>query len=233
MNTMKSSVSASFLDKEIEIVLDTLSIQRNGTSSSSLVNRRKKKSLKDIYIDERKREEERLKTKQSSLSLPPVTPIVDQHDSCSIDSDGVGGISSSVSSKSKHRIWGSNTVFIPQPLIESSVILYVGCILFVLAYIWPPLIILAFIIIHKFLSHCFRENDFGIQRRQLFQQFITNAYDTLPISYKSLIDENGNNHPNSHVRIEHGYWKNARYVFFLPFYCMCHFVCSLYNFQMF
>lgn len=89
----------------------------------------------------------------------------------------------------------------PAPVVDQSTILIIGFVLFILAAIWPPLILLVAYIASKLIPYSFRVNDDPATRRQLFAEF--SREDDLPEEFKN---------PPADLTVEHGYWTNRRYV---------------------
>lgn len=89
----------------------------------------------------------------------------------------------------------------PPPLVNQSTILLLGFAIFVLASVWPPLILLVAYIASKLVPYSFRVNDDPATRRRLFAEF-SNQED-LPDSFKNPPDD---------LAMEHGFWTNKRYV---------------------
>ena len=114
----------------------------------------------------------------------------------------------SVDSTSSHKWAGP---YDPAPVVDQSTILLAGFILFALAWIWPPLILLVAYIASKLIPYSFRVNDDPANRRRLFAEFARE--DDLPDAFK---------HPPENLTVQHGYWTNRRYVF--PCCCL---VCAV------
>lgn len=87
----------------------------------------------------------------------------------------------------------------PPPIVEQSTILMAGFILFVLAWIWPPLILLVAYFASKLIPYSFRRNDDPAERRRLWAEFARE--EDLPDDFK--------HHPDN-IEIQHGYWTNKR-----------------------
>lgn len=90
----------------------------------------------------------------------------------------------------------------PAPVVDQSTILWVGLVLFVLATVWPPLLLLVAYIASKLIPYSFRVNDDPVVRRRLFAEFASTQED-LPRAFKQTPD---------HLDVQHGYWTNKRYV---------------------
>ncbi|KAG7355862.1 acylglycerol lipase [Nitzschia inconspicua] len=91
--------------------------------------------------------------------------------------------------------------FDPPPLISSSAILGTGFFLFVLAMIWPPLVLLVGFVASLVVPYSYRVNDDGPSRRLMMQQFLEND----PIAIKR-----SNAFPEDKVRLVSSFWKNPR-----------------------
>ena len=112
-------------------------------------------------------------------------------------------ISSSLDSSAPSDKW--KHAYEPAPIISQTICLLVGVVVFVVAWIWPPLVLLLAYMASKAIPYSFRENDDARQRRQLCHEFYMQA----------------SNHPEKFTRIpnniqlEESYWKNERYLFVL------------------
>jgi hypothetical protein len=91
--------------------------------------------------------------------------------------------------------------FIPPPLVPRSVILAFGFGIFVLALIWPPLILLVTYFVSVLVPYSFRKNDDPTSRRRMYQEFCSRT--DVPACCKF---------PEKDVVSEKNYWVNARYV---------------------
>lgn len=111
--------------------------------------------------------------------------------------DSAVSINTSASSESISNDWGK--VYVPPPLFSQASVLLVGCFIFVLATIYPPLILLLAYIASKLIPYSFRVNDDAASRRQLFAEFT--KQDDLPDDFKEL---------PSHIQLEESYWVNSR-----------------------
>ena len=87
----------------------------------------------------------------------------------------------------------------PAPVVDQSTILMVGVLLFALAVVWPPLILLVAYVASKLIPYSFRTNDDPATRRQLFAEF--SREEDLPEQFKNAPDD---------IEIQHGYWTNRR-----------------------
>lgn len=74
--------------------------------------------------------------------------------------------------------------FDPEPLVPQSVVLIFGFVVFLLAVVWPPLILLLAYIASKLIPYSFRENDEASNRRQLYHEFCKE--DDLPENFKCI-----------------------------------------------
>jgi hypothetical protein len=91
--------------------------------------------------------------------------------------------------------------FEPAPIVPQSVVLCTGVLVFLLALIWPPLILLVTYICSKLIPYSFRENDEASSRRQLFHEF--SKEEDLPDNFKLMPDQ---------IRFEEEYIVNERCV---------------------
>jgi hypothetical protein len=181
-------------------------------ATKSKKQKKVKKSLKDVYYDEITRDEQHSK-KESTVPL--VAPLAE--DTCSVDS------ASAANNRKRSRSW--NEVYEPKQMLNQSAIILVGFILFGMAMLWPPLILIAFIIGSYLAKYCFRENDYAVSRRQLYQEFIDEGEQFLPEEFRNLIlssvPTTSSDNVEPCIRIEENYWKNARYVKFKVYWNRC------------
>jgi hypothetical protein len=91
----------------------------------------------------------------------------------------------------------------PPPVVNQSTVLTFGFLIFGLAVLWPPLILLVAYIVSKLIPYSFRVNDDAAQRRLLCHDFHTDTEAT-PDSFRNI--------PN-HIGYEEAYWVNQRYVY--------------------
>ena len=89
--------------------------------------------------------------------------------------------------------------YLPPPLVPQRVILGVGVACFLLAVLWPPLILLVAYIASKLIPYSFRVNDSATTRRHLFQRF--KEEEDLPDDFRIVPD---------HIHLEESYWTNSR-----------------------
>ena len=87
----------------------------------------------------------------------------------------------------------------PPPVVSQITIQMMGIFIFVLASIWPPLVLLFAYIASKIIPYSFRVNDDATKRRKLFQEFAND--DQLPLQFKTV---------PQHIHLEQDYWKNDR-----------------------
>ena len=88
----------------------------------------------------------------------------------------------------------------PMPAIAPSTVWIGGILVFVVARIWPPFLLVMTYGLSKFLPYAFRTNDDGESRRRLLDQF--DKQDTLSHSRREW--------PEKDVTLETGYWTNSR-----------------------
>jgi hypothetical protein len=93
------------------------------------------------------------------------------------------------------------------PKLHHHVIWMLGLFVFVLALLWPPLILLWTYLASKLIPYTIRENDDAARRRELYSQFVNpeiNAhYEELPEKFRNI---------HQYVDLEESYWTNERYV---------------------
>lgn len=89
--------------------------------------------------------------------------------------------------------------YVPPPVVNQATILAIGCFLYVVAIVWPPLLLLVAYVASKLIPYSFRINDDASQRRQLFAEF--SRQDDLPDKFKTI---------PSNIHLEESYWVNAR-----------------------
>jgi hypothetical protein len=87
--------------------------------------------------------------------------------------------------------------FIPPPIIQRSAILATGFGIFVIALIWPPLILLVTYFVSVVVPYSFRKNDDPTSRRRMYQEF------RRQYGFPKF--------PEKDVLCEENYWVNARY----------------------
>jgi hypothetical protein len=90
------------------------------------------------------------------------------------------------------------------PVLDRGTILAVSVLVFGLANIWPPLILIAaYSICGLLIPYLFRENDSAAVRRELFAQFCQDQDECLPDRFRNI---------RNYVNLEESYWTNERYV---------------------
>ena len=89
----------------------------------------------------------------------------------------------------------------PPPVVSQSLILTIGFVLFLLAQIWPPLILLVAYVLSRLIPYSFRISDDAHVRRREYHTFLQNA--DLPLSLRQVPDD---------IVLEESYWQNSRYV---------------------
>jgi acylglycerol lipase len=87
------------------------------------------------------------------------------------------------------------------PMISKGIIVGFGLLLFVLAMIWPPLILLVTFVASVVIPYSYCVNDNGDNRRMLMQHF--NENDPVAIQRKKAF-------PDEHVKVTSNFWKNPR-----------------------
>jgi hypothetical protein len=90
-------------------------------------------------------------------------------------------------------------IFVPPPLISKSAILTVGFGLFLLAYLWPPFILLLAYVASLFVPYAFRKTDEAHTRRVLYAEFMKNP--KVPFELKRPPDD---------IILNEQYWVNSR-----------------------
>lgn len=86
-------------------------------------------------------------------------------------------------------------------MISQNAILTIGFLLFAVAVVWPPLILLVAYLVAKLLPYSYRRNDDAAERRLLFRDFSTDPQ--APEAFRII--------PN-YVDYQQSYWINDRYV---------------------
>lgn len=89
----------------------------------------------------------------------------------------------------------------PTPSVDRFTIAMAGIALFILATIWPPLILLVTYLASILIPYSFRINDNATTRRQLIDKF--EKEDDLSASMREIPDD---------VQLKSSYWINSRYV---------------------
>ena len=89
--------------------------------------------------------------------------------------------------------------FQPPPVVSQSTILGFGLMCYILAVLWPPLLLLVAYLASKLIPYSFRTTDEASHRRKLFCEFA--KQDDLPEDFKTV---------PSHIKLEESYWVNSR-----------------------
>jgi len=89
--------------------------------------------------------------------------------------------------------------FVPPPLVSQSTILGAGIVLYLIATIYPALLILVAYVASKLVPYAYRVNDTGSARRELFTTFCKEA--TLPAAFTQVPE---------YLQLKESYWVNAR-----------------------
>jgi len=85
------------------------------------------------------------------------------------------------------------------PVVNQSTIILLGVFIFVLAILWPPLILLLTYLTSKLISYSYRVNDDASNRRKLFAEFARD--EEQPLKFRSIPD---------HIELKESYWVNQR-----------------------
>lgn len=109
------------------------------------------------------------------------------------------GVSINTSASTESIVSDVGKAYVPPPLFSQASVLLVGCFIFILATVYPPLILLLAYIASKLIPYSFRVNDDAASRRRLFAEFI--KQDDLPDEFKQL---------PSFIQLEESYWVNSR-----------------------
>lgn len=134
--------------------------------------------------------------------------MVDDHDDDSMAPDDDASTSLSCSTATDEMVAKNGTSaaendnndgYIPPPVISRSTILAIGFGIFLLATIWPPLILMVTYLLSILVPYSWRVNDDPTSRRRLFTEFRRDA--DLPAAYRLTDNE---------VVIEERYWVNQR-----------------------
>jgi hypothetical protein len=92
--------------------------------------------------------------------------------------------------------------YTPPPVVSQSALLTIGLVCFVLAYVWPPLILLLAYVSSKLIPYSYRLNDDASYRRRLYKEFASQE-DSHPAHFYS---------PTDGITIDESFWVNDRYV---------------------
>jgi hypothetical protein len=88
----------------------------------------------------------------------------------------------------------------PPPMLTTTSVFVVGCLIIVLASIWTPLAVVFVWIAARCQRYCFRVNDEPSNRRRLLKDFQRTNQLTAPLR-----------HIPDGTRVEESYWVNRRY----------------------
>lgn len=86
---------------------------------------------------------------------------------------------------------------IPRPRVDRATVFTIGVLLFVLALIWPPLLLIVTAVLSITIPYALRENDDGESRRRLWNEFLKRG--DLPVELRC-----------DDVDLEETYWVNDR-----------------------
>jgi hypothetical protein len=103
------------------------------------------------------------------------------------------------SSASTEEFISREDTYVADPLVGPSEILIAGFVLFGLALVWPPLILVGAYLISKLVPYCYRVTDDSSKRRQLLTKF--EKEDQVSAHLRII---------PSDVNIEQKYWINSR-----------------------
>jgi hypothetical protein len=103
--------------------------------------------------------------------------------------------------------------YVPEPVLTQSFVLGTGLLAFVLALVWPPLLLLAAYLASKIVPYSYRTNDDATVRRRLYREYTTADPDSDEDLHPPLLIC-----PPDNIRVEESYWVNERYV---PFLVLC------------
>jgi hypothetical protein len=92
--------------------------------------------------------------------------------------------------------------YTPPPVVSQSALLTIGLVCFLLAYVWPPLILLLAYVSSKLIPYSYRLNDDASYRRRLYKEFASQE-DSHPNHFYS---------PTDGITIDESFWVNDRYV---------------------
>lgn len=123
-----------------------------------------------------------------------------------VSSSAVSAATAYIPRSQRHTGRNWNRPYDCTPVMDQTTVAGVGVLLFLLASLWPPLLLLCTYIASKLIPYTFRENDDAATRRELYAQFLKEHHHELPERMR-----------NSHlyVNIETSYRTNARYVIHL------------------
>lgn len=233
-NNVESGTSSRnkelLLQKEVEL---------RGSDNEALHHRKEPLSLFAVDEDAPRRLLEQLKAPRSTPPTkhaaappsssgdgPPVGLVYEpEPDDClSLESGSVSGenphpASSTVAAAEGHaslrhksRRW--RTRFQPRPVVSQNTIFAWGVVLFVLACVWPPLVLLVAYILSRFIPYAYRTNDDAATRRKIFRDFVRNGEH--PERFQRLFhgdDDKRDHNTATAIHREESYWVNDRYVY--------------------
>jgi hypothetical protein len=133
------------------------------------------------------------------------TTVIPRIKAASVVQDAIPGVVSKILirlgiiQERQHRTWSQP--YDPPPMISKEAILLMGFILFGLAQLWPPMILLIAYLVAKLIPYSCRWNDYAAERRRLFQEFLTDPH--APEEFRIIPD---------YVDYQQSYWINDRYV---------------------
>jgi hypothetical protein len=99
----------------------------------------------------------------------------------------------------KEEFISRDDTYVSDPLVGPTEILIVGFVLFGLALIWPPLILVCAYLLSKLVPYCYRVTDDASRRRQLLTKF--EKEDQVSAHLRVIPTD---------VNIEQKYWTNSR-----------------------
>jgi hypothetical protein len=99
----------------------------------------------------------------------------------------------------KEELSSREDTYVAPPLVGPTEILIAGSVLFGLALVWPPLILLVAYLISKLVPYCYRVTDDASKRRQLITKF--EKEDQVSAHLRVIPPD---------VNIEQKYWTNSR-----------------------
>lgn len=89
----------------------------------------------------------------------------------------------------------------PPPLVSQTTVLVIGVILFLLAMIWPPLLLVVAYLASHLIPYAYRVNDDAVTRRSMLRKF--HLEDPVSLARQDLF-------PHSKVDLQSSYWMNPR-----------------------
>mmetsp|Transcript_29039 Transcript_29039/g.54557 ORF Transcript_29039/g.54557 Transcript_29039/m.54557 type:complete len:428 (-) Transcript_29039:502-1785(-) len=91
--------------------------------------------------------------------------------------------------------------FEPPPLIPPGTVVSIGCFVFLLAMLWPPLILVVTALAARVIPYCYRVNDSGASRRYMLHKFMNED----PVAIRRQ-----QSFPTEDVELTSSYWTNSR-----------------------